>query len=116
MKLSESQVKKQIKDVLSAVGGRPVSIGAGMWGENGISDILVCYKGQFVAIEVKKEGWTPPGRDAKSYKHYWNQHCFIESIKAAGGQGFFASSVETVIEELGLQCELTPLFSKKRGK
>ena len=114
--LSEKDVKKQIRDCLYAVGARPVSIGASILGENGISDFLVCYKGQFVAIEVKKEGWAPPGRQAKAYKHYVKQWEFLQSIKMSGGRAFFASSVETVIDELGLNVELYPLFYEKGGQ
>lgn len=110
--MNETDVKNQIKGVLWSVGARPVPIGAGVFGENGISDLLVCYEGRFVAIEVKKPGWKPPGRNAKSYDHYYKQKMFLESIEAAGGVGFFASDVETVVERMGLKVKLFPLFER----
>jgi len=116
MKLSEKNIKRQIKDILWSVGARPVSIGASVLGENGISDILVCYQGRFIAIEAKKEGWKPPGRDAKSYAHYYKQKTFIDSIIHAGGIGFFANCVEDVVKELGLEVKLYPLFHSKKSE
>ena len=113
IKLTEADIKKQIKDCLWAVGARPVSIGAGTLGENGISDLLVCHKGEFIAIEAKRPGWNPPGRQTKAYKHYYNQKQFLDSIIAAGGKGFFATSVEDVVKKLHLNVKLYPLTYKK---
>ena len=109
-KLTETDVKKQIKDCLHSVGAFPVSIWQGLMSKKGCSDILVCYEGKFVAIEVKRPGWKPPGRQAKSYKHYYQQKQFMDDVKAAGGIGFFASSLEEVVEALGLKVKLYPLF------
>lgn len=53
---------------------------------NGVSDILCCYKGYFVAIEVKAE----KGRLTES------QVEFISKINANGGFAFTARSVEDV--------------------
>ena len=114
--LTEADVKKQIKDCLHAVGALPVSIWQGLMSKRGCSDILVCYKGRFVAIEVKHPRWSPPGRQAKSYAHYKRQKDFIEEVIAAGGIGFFATDVETVIERMDLKVELCPLFYEKGGQ
>lgn len=51
----------------------------------GISDILVCYKGAFVAIELK----------AKS-KPTIHQEIFIAKVKQAGGYGAICHNVEEV--------------------
>jgi penicillin-binding protein-related factor A (putative recombinase) len=53
---------------------------------NGVSDILCCYRGHFVAIEVKSE----KGRLSES------QIEFISKINAHGGFAFVARSVEDV--------------------
>jgi len=115
-KLTETDVKKQIKDCLYSVGALPVSIWQGLMSRKGTSDILVCYQGKFVAIEVKRPGWKPPGRNAKSYKHYYQQKEFIDEVQAAGGIGFFTTSVEEVVERLDLQVELYPLFNMEHKK
>ena len=109
-KLTETDVKRQIKDCLKSIGARVVSFPGSGFGENGVADQLVCLKGEFIAIEVKRPGWKPPGRNTKAYKHYWDQKMFLESIVAAGGIGFFATSLEEVVERLDLQVELYPLF------
>jgi len=115
-RLTETDVKRQIKDTLHAVGALPVSIWQGMMSKKGVSDILVCYQGKFVAIEVKKPGWKLPGRQAKSYQHYYRQKEFIDQVKAAGGIGFFANCVEDVVKELGLEVKLYPLFHSKKSE
>jgi len=59
----------------------------------GTADILCCYRGQFLAIEVKrpKSEFGPktyPSKDQKS---------FLEKIDAAGGFAMVARSVDEVI-------------------
>lgn len=66
----------------------------GMFGQTGISDILGCWKGRFIAIEVKR-----PGHKTES-KRLMKQKKFIEDVKRAGGIGFFAESVQNVIDNL----------------
>ena len=52
----------------------------------GLPDIIVCYRGRFVAFEVK----TPSGRPSKL------QEITIAKIKAAKGEAFIVRSVEEV--------------------
>ena len=113
---AESDVKKQIRDCLYTVGALPVPIWQGLMSKKGVSDILVCYQGKFIAIEVKKSNWKPPGRQAKSYKHYYQQKTFIDQVRAAGGIGFFATCLEDVIKELDLKVKLYPLFNQEQIK
>ncbi len=114
-KLTESDVKKQIKDCLYSVGALPVSIWQGLMSKKGTSDILVCYEGKFIAIEVKRPGWMPPGRASKSYQHYYQQKDFLDQVNNAGGLGFFATCIEDVIKKMNLQVKLYPLFHQKGG-
>lgn len=75
----------------------------------GISDIIAFKKGQFLAIEVK----TPKAmskvnkvinglKTAKNddYWHIYSQYEFIKDIRNHGGIGFFADSVDMVMENL----------------
>jgi len=58
----------------------------GQYGTAGLPDIIVCYRGRFVAFEVK----TPSGRPSKL------QEITIQRIKAAKGQACIVRSVEDV--------------------
>lgn len=53
---------------------------------NGVSDILCCYKGHFVAIEVKSEKGRLSGSQIE----------FIANVNANGGFAFVARSVSDV--------------------
>lgn len=54
--------------------------------QKGISDLLVCYKGIFIAIEVKR-----PGNSTTVF-----QDIFLENIQKAGGYAIVASDVSDV--------------------
>ena len=68
----------------------------GHYGTAGLPDIIVCYRGRFVAFEVK----TATGRPSKL------QEITIAKIKAAKGEAFIVRSVEEtkeILETLGGQ-------------
>lgn len=58
----------------------------GMYGTSGIPDIICCYKGKFMAFEVK----TEKGKLSKL------QEITIEKIRQAGGVAFKVTSLEEV--------------------
>ncbi len=58
----------------------------------GTADILCCYRGRFVAIEVK----APKGKPSDKQRE------FLHSINEAGGIGFIARSVDDVQHHLEL--------------
>ena len=58
----------------------------GMYGTAGLPDIICCFKGRFVAFEVK----TPSGKLTKL------QEITIQKIRAAKGEAFKVTSVEDV--------------------
>ena len=62
----------------------------GLYGTSGIPDIIVCYKGKFVAFEVK----TEKGKLSKL------QEITIEKIKNANGVAFKVTNLEEVKEIL----------------
>lgn len=62
----------------------------GLYGTSGIPDIIVCYKGKFVAFEVKPE----KGKLSKL------QEITIEKIKNANGVAFKVTNLEEVKEIL----------------
>lgn len=62
----------------------------GVYGANGIPDIICCINGRFVAFEVK----TPSGRLTKL------QETTIQRIRRAKGEAYKVTSVEEVKEIL----------------
>ena len=62
----------------------------GLYGTSGIPDIIVCYKGKFLAFEVKNEN----GKLSKL------QEITIEKIRKANGMAFKVTSLEEVKEIL----------------
>ncbi len=58
----------------------------GTYGQSGVPDIIVCYKGRFIGLEVK----TPSGRLSELQK--WA----INKINVAGGIALRVESVEDV--------------------
>lgn len=66
----------------------------GPFATHGIPDLVVCLKGRFVGIEVKRPG-NESGTTAL-------QERALETIRECGGVAFVASSVETVKHQLFL--------------
>lgn len=56
------------------------------YGKRGVPDRLVCYRGRFVALEIKAPGGKPTA---------WQERCIAE-INAAGGVAAVVSSVAEV--------------------
>lgn len=86
----EGKVKKKIKEYLVTTGAwyyMPVSNGMG---RVGCPDILVCYKGYFLAFEVKS-----PGKIANTTA---NQDREIAGINNAKGVAIVVDCVEQVME------------------
>ena len=86
----EGKVKKKVKEYLATTGAwyyMPVSNGMG---RVGCPDILVCYKGHFLAFEVK-----PPGKRNNTTA---NQDREIAGINKAEGIAIVVDDVEQVKE------------------
>lgn len=83
-KTPEAKVKEKTVEILKAAGAWycfPVASG---YGRSGIPDILVCWQGQFIAIECKAGDNTPTAlqdrelkkiRDAGGCALVVNEHC-----------------------------------------
>jgi len=88
------------KKILAWLNAQPrchaVKISANPFQRSGISDILACTEGRFMAIEVKRPGEEPTAL----------QTTFIERIKASGGIAFTATSLEQV--KVMFECSLRP--------
>ena len=86
----EGKVKKKVKEYLQSIGAwyyMPVSNGMG---RVGCPDILVCYKGLFMAFETKAPG--------KIKNVTANQQREIDEIQRANGLAHVVDDVEQVKE------------------
>ena len=86
----EGKVKKKVKENLQSIGAcnyMPVSKGMG---RSGCPDILVCYKGLFMAFETKSPG--------KIKNVTPNQEREINAITRANGLAHVVDDVEQVKE------------------
>ena len=91
IKQSEAEITREIRGYLKMRGIFHYKQFQGLGSLPGVSDIIGCYKGRYMAIEVKRKGLVPTEK----------QQSFIDTVKAAGGIAFVARSVEDVIEKLG---------------
>ena len=83
----EQKIQKDIMDYLRSIGALPFKQNQiGIYSEKGVPDILACYGGYFVAIEVKIPGEKPTKI----------QQRFLGTIHKAGGQAICATSVSDV--------------------
>jgi len=89
----ESDITRDIRKVLKQLGVVAVKFWGGPMTERGVSDLLCCFQGRFVAIEVKRSG----GRLSPE------QERFLERVRAAGGLGIVAYSVDDVIDGLNVR-------------
>lgn len=80
----------KIQRYIESVGGRPFKIVGSEEGfqEAGIPDLLVCYRGRFIGLEVKQ-----PGAEAAVRPR---QALVLQQIEEAGGIAEVVSSVEQV--------------------
>lgn len=93
MKISEHALTIGIRQLLNTQRIWHYKHWQGPMGEKGISDIIGCFKGRFLAIEIKTE-------NGKVSEY---QQRFIDNVNEAGGLAFVARSIEDVIEHLGIK-------------
>lgn len=84
--LKEKHIENRIKSYLKSKGAYFVKYFGNSFSQAGVCDLLVCYKGRFIGIEVKNEkGKTSPLQEVN-----------LKQIKEAGGISLVARSVEDV--------------------
>jgi hypothetical protein len=89
----EALLTKSIRQLLNSVGIFAWKEWGGPMSTPGVPDIIGCFKGRLIGIEIKSEKGV-----VSEY-----QKEFIDNINRAGGLAFVARSLEDVIEGLGLQ-------------
>lgn len=89
--MREQDVQTKIMNYITSIGGLPVKFNnIGIYAKAGVSDILACVKGRFVAIEVKKPGGRPSQLQLQ----------FIDAINKIGGIAFIADNLDIVKDKL----------------
>ena len=88
----EALLTRSVKDLLRSVGIFHFKHWGGPMGYPGVADIIGCYKGRMIAIELK----SPTGRATP------DQERFLQNVNDAGGIGFVARTIDEVIDGLGL--------------
>ena len=91
--MTEQAIQTKIVKFLQGIGAYVVKVVVG--NRAGIPDLLVCYQGEFIGIEVKKPETL--SRVTPLQKHN------IALITKAGGKAFVASSVEDVKNFLNIK-------------
>lgn len=84
--MREKNIENKIKNYLKSKGAYYVKYHGNQYSQVGVPDILACYKGYFIGIEVKNEtGKTSPLQDIN-----------LKMINEAGGYGIVARSIKDV--------------------
>lgn len=87
----EQNIQTSIMNYISSIGGLPIKFNnMGIYAKAGVSDILACIKGRFVAIEVKRPGNKPSAVQLQ----------FITAVNSIGGLAFWADNLQGVKDKL----------------
>ena len=106
IKLKESDVTKQILDMLNYI---PRVYAYKHWGgpmgTKGVHDIICCFRGVFLSIEVKNP--------ARKLEYSKDQADFARKVEEANGRVLLVNSVDQVAQELNLDIKLFPIFKRE---
>lgn len=87
----EQNIQTSIMNYISSIGGLPIKFNNfGIYAKAGVSDILACIKGRFVAIEVKRPCNKPSAVQLQ----------FIAAVNSIGGLAFWADNLQDVKDKL----------------
>lgn len=89
----EGMLTASVKQLLRSAGIFHWKVYQTLGSSPGVADIIGCYKGRMIAIELK----SPNGKATP------DQERFIQNVNDAGGIAFIAKTLDEVIEGLGLQ-------------
>lgn len=84
--MREKNIENKIKSYLKSIGAYYFKHHGNQFSQVGVPDIIACYKGRFLGIEVKNETNTTSPL----------QNVNLKMINEAGGIGIVARSVEDV--------------------
>ena len=90
MRVTENNITKAVRQYLRIRGIEHFKHWGGPLSEKGVADIIGCYKGRFLAIEIK----TDKGVVSDHQKN------FLDRVTKAGGLALVARSIDDVINFL----------------
>ena len=88
--MREKSVENQIKDYLFKKGIYHFKVHGSSFMEPGISDIIACYKGQFIGIEVKRTG--------EKNEQSKQQKVHERNLTKSGGTYLLVDSLDEVVD------------------
>lgn len=97
--MRESALQSKVIKYLQSEGAYVVKVVAAS--KDGVADLLVCYRGLFLALECKAPGKLDDASPLQKYN--------IEEVKKAGGISFVFDSFETI---RNLVCKLKQDLTK----
>jgi Holliday junction resolvase len=86
--MRESQLRARIKRWLLAAGAQPYVTHGSVYSVRGTPDILACYRGRFIAIEVKV------GRNKPTH----SQLLQLDAIRKAGGYAMVVWTMDDFVD------------------
>jgi hypothetical protein len=95
--MNEHDLQARVMKRLRQWGGKWVNIHGGPYQAAGVSDILGCLEGRFVAVELKHPKYLNPREGVTPTQ--WN---FISQVRANGGYAIVANDEAALFEELEL--------------
>ena len=87
---TEASIVQGIRMLLTTRGAWNMKVHGGPMGRAGIPDVIACYRGVFVAIEVKRPGAKPTPHQRRE----------LDAIHSADGHAVIATSKHDVLELL----------------
>lgn len=91
VKRTEDRIEKDIEQYVCERGG--IAYHQNIKGRQGLSDLVACYKGYFIAIEVKR-----PGRSHVRVQ----QKLYADEVSDAGGIAMITDSLDFVAQVLDI--------------
>lgn len=85
---TEAKLLSHAKDMLGMLGALVIREAHAT--KNGTSDLIICYKGRFIAAELKDDRGTPSVQQIK----------FISKVQAAGGNAAVVATLAQLFELL----------------
>ena len=93
--MKESVFSRKVTEYLQSKGAIVNNQTGGMFARVGVSDLLVCYKGFFIALELKTMGYQPDPLQIK----------YLQEVRCAGGYGLLLRDTLDDLEDLLLHLD-----------
>lgn len=93
--MKESVFSRKVTEYLQSKGAIVNNQTGGIFSKVGVSDLLVCYKGYFIALELKTMGYQPDPLQIR----------YLQEVRCAGGYGLLLRDTLDDLEYLLLHLD-----------